>query len=124
MRAAVEAALAQLKAQAPAVLTNRRERSLARALPALADALAGILLRGDAPVPGCEEEQQAGGDGDEGGSVLEQACALADCPPEGLAGALGRLLEAAVGAAQGGEGGDDEGGSKRARTAAASQPEP
>lgn len=39
--AALEAALGDLKAQCPAVVSSRRERSLGRALPLLSKALAG-----------------------------------------------------------------------------------
>lgn len=41
VRAALEGALQHLKAQCPAVVSSRRERSLGRALPLLSKALAG-----------------------------------------------------------------------------------
>lgn len=41
MRCALEGALQELKAQCPAVISSRRERSLGRALPLLSKALAG-----------------------------------------------------------------------------------
>lgn len=41
VRAALEGALQQLKAQCPSVISSRRERSLGRALPLLGKALAG-----------------------------------------------------------------------------------
>ena len=46
VRQALEAALAQLKRQCPAVVCSRRERSLGRALPLLSKALAGVCLWG------------------------------------------------------------------------------
>ena len=132
MRAALEAALQQLKQRCPGVVSSRRERSLARALPLLSQALARILLASEQP-PACgddDEELQEGGDGEEGGadgSPLEQACALVGCQPEGLEAAMGQLLEDAVadalgggGGGGGGEGGAAEEGGKRAREAAAS----
>ena len=130
MRAALEAALQQLKQRCPGVVSSRRERSLARALPLLSRALARILLASEQPPP-CgndEEELQEGDGGEEGGadgSPLEQACALVGCQPEGLEAAMGQLLEDAVADALGGGGGGGEGGAaeeggKRAREAAAS----
>lgn len=122
VRAALEAALQQLKRQCPGVVSSRRERSLARALPLLSQALARVLLASEQAVPGGDGEEEDGEEGDDG-SPLEQACAMAGCQPEGLEGALGQLLEDAVAEALGGGAGEEgaagEGG-KRAREAAAS----
>lgn len=137
VRDALEGALRQLKPQCPAVVSSRRERSLARALPTLGSALAGILLRSEEAlqpglhgygVGGEEEEawEDAGsGGGDAGVGPLHQACAMAGCEPEGLEPAIGQLLEAAVADALEGSsssrgGGAAEGGGvKRARDAEA-----
>lgn len=142
MRDALEGALRQLKPQCPAVVSSRRERSLARALPALSSALAGILLRSEEALqPGLhgwagggeeEEEWQDDGSGGGGGEgPLHQACAMAGCDePEGLEAAIAQLLEAAVAdALESSSRGGGEGGAKRARGAddggggAASQPQ-
>ena len=62
VRWAVDAALADLKRQCPGVVSNRRERSEARALPAVSAAVAAILMR------------SVGGQG-----VLSEACAALGC---------------------------------------------
>lgn len=79
LRGAVEAALQHLKQQCPAVVASRRERSLMRALPALARAVAAILDRS----PTADEE---------GHSLQAQACALVGCPAAGLERAVHGLL--------------------------------
>ncbi|PSC76824.1 hypothetical protein C2E20_0918 [Micractinium conductrix] len=102
VKGALEGALRQLKAQCPAVVCSRRERSLARALPLLSQSLAGILLASERSEP-----YSTGGPAHHEGSVLQQACALVGCARAELEGGIAALLQGVVGAALSGEGGGD-----------------
>lgn len=121
MRAALEAALQDLKAQCPAVVCSRRERSLGRALPPLCRALAGILLQSERAAPGASSDDV---DEEEGGSALQQACAAVGCEPAGLEAALSQLLRERLTEAAAAEA--EEAGSKRQRPQADAEapPEP
>lgn len=82
VRCAVDCALAQLKEQCPVVMADRRERSLGRAIPVVATAVAGILAR----------SQRA--------ETLEEVCRALELGPdrvqEGLEVALGEALSGAL----------------------------
>ncbi len=83
VRGAVDAALAELRQLCPAVVAGRRDRSLARALPVVAAAAAGILRR-------AVDSAAAG-----------QACAALGVGPQDLEAVLLQRLGEAVAAAEG-----------------------
>ena len=78
IRGAIDSALSNLKQQCPGVMSDRRERSLGRALPVVSNAVANILLRSM------------------GEGVLEEACTALGAEPHTLMAKLQLVLEETV----------------------------